>query len=43
MNRELSILSEEICSKDVKDLLSFESNLGERDWQAWVRLIKGKL
>ncbi len=43
MNRELSIPSEEICSKAVKDLLSFESNLGERDWHAWVRLIKSKL
>lgn len=43
MNRELSIPSEEICSKAVKDLLSFEGNLGERDWHAWVRLIKGKL
>ncbi len=43
MNRALSIPSEEICSKAVKDLLSFESNLGERDWHAWVRLIKGKL
>lgn len=29
-----------ICEKTVKDLLSFEKNLGERDWHAWVRKIK---
>ncbi|TAK73108.1 MAG: hypothetical protein EPO11_08965 [Gammaproteobacteria bacterium] len=29
----------EICEKAVKDLLSFEKNLGERDWEAWKRLV----
>lgn len=29
----------QICEKAVHDLLSFEKNLGERDWQAWKRLI----
>ncbi len=43
MNRELIIPTEQVCSKTVKDLLSFEKNLGERDWQAWVRLIDNKL
>lgn len=42
-NKKLSIPSEEICSKAVKDLLPFESNLCEIDWHAWVRLIKSKL
>ena len=28
-----------ICEQAVKDLLGFEKNLGERDWQAWVRMI----
>jgi ribulose-5-phosphate 4-epimerase/fuculose-1-phosphate aldolase len=39
MNRSLVIPSEEICKKTVKDLLSFEKNLGERDWQAWLRIV----
>lgn len=43
VNRKLSILSEEVCSKAVKDLLSFENNLGERDWRVWARLIKSEL
>lgn len=33
---------EEICKQAVKDLLSFEDNLGMRDWQAWVRVIENK-
>ncbi len=28
------------CEKAVKDLLTFEKNLGERDWQAWKRMIE---
>jgi ribulose-5-phosphate 4-epimerase/fuculose-1-phosphate aldolase len=36
--QELVIPSEEICKKSVSDLLSFEENLGERDWQAWCRI-----
>jgi ribulose-5-phosphate 4-epimerase/fuculose-1-phosphate aldolase len=39
VQQELIIPSEEICKKAVKDLLSFEVNLGERDWHAWVRVI----
>lgn len=31
--------SKATCEKSVKDLLSFESNLGERDWEAWKRLV----
>jgi ribulose-5-phosphate 4-epimerase/fuculose-1-phosphate aldolase len=42
MNRELSIPDKGICMKAVEDLLSFENNLGERDWNAWVRLLKNK-
>ena len=37
--QEIVTPSEEICKKTVKDLLGFEKNLGERDWQAWSRLI----
>jgi ribulose-5-phosphate 4-epimerase/fuculose-1-phosphate aldolase len=29
-----------VCEKSVKDLLSFEADLGKRDWDAWVRLVK---
>ncbi|MDF2965809.1 MAG: hypothetical protein K0Q51_1197 [Rickettsiaceae bacterium] len=39
MNQPLIIPNDEICKKTVKDLLTFEQNLGERDWQAWLRLI----
>ncbi|WCR54033.1 MAG: hypothetical protein PG981_001055 [Wolbachia endosymbiont of Ctenocephalides orientis wCori] len=42
MNMELSMPSGETCLKAVNDLLSFENNLGERDWQAWVKLLKAK-
>lgn len=40
-NADIHTISPEICEKTVKDLLSFEPNLGERDWQAierWVNL-----
>jgi len=40
MGEELVLPSAETCKKAVHDLLSFEKNLGERDWQAWVRLIE---
>lgn len=36
------IPSKETCEKAVKDLLSFEENLGERDWEAWKRLVLRK-
>lgn len=42
MGQELTIPSISICEKAVKDLLSFEENLGARDWQAWVRRIQRK-
>ncbi len=42
MNQELVIPNEEICKKSVSDLLSFEENLGLRDWQAWVRNLFNK-
>jgi ribulose-5-phosphate 4-epimerase/fuculose-1-phosphate aldolase len=29
----------EVCEKTVLDLLSFEKNLGQRDWEAWKRLM----
>ena len=42
MNRDLIIPSPDICQKSVNDLLSFEANLGERDWLAWLRLLERK-
>jgi ribulose-5-phosphate 4-epimerase/fuculose-1-phosphate aldolase len=42
MNRDLIIPSPDICQKSVNDLLSFETNLGERDWLAWLRLLNRK-
>ena len=38
-NAELIIPSHDICKQTCKDILSFEKNLGERDWEAWVRLL----
>ena len=38
-NAELIIPSHDICKQTCKDVLSFEKNLGERDWEAWVRLL----
>lgn len=37
MNAELIMPSKEVCNQAVKDLLSFEQDLGARDWHAWVR------
>ncbi len=39
MNRPLVIPSKEMCEEASACLLSFEKNLGERDWEAWVRLM----
>ncbi len=36
----LTLPSPEVCRKAVKDLLSFEKDLGQRDWQAWLRWLK---
>jgi ribulose-5-phosphate 4-epimerase/fuculose-1-phosphate aldolase len=40
MNHPIVLPSAEICQKSVNDLLSFEKNLGERDWGAWLRMIE---
>lgn len=40
MGREVVIPSENECRKTVKDLLSFEENIGHRDWRSWKRIIK---
>lgn len=32
----------EICEKAARDLLSFEEDLGRRDWEAWLRLLARK-
>lgn len=37
---ELVYPSDAICKEAVKDLLSFEKDLGRRDWEAWLRLLK---
>ncbi|MEA0971257.1 Class II aldolase/adducin domain protein [Candidatus Megaera venefica] len=38
-NSELIIPSHDICKQTCQDVLSFEKNLGERDWEAWVRCL----
>lgn len=42
MGRKVNNIAEEICQKSVNDLLTFEKNLGQRDWQAWVRWLARK-
>lgn len=42
MDKKYVIPPKEICEKAVKDLLSFEKNLGERDWHAWTRWVSNK-
>jgi ribulose-5-phosphate 4-epimerase/fuculose-1-phosphate aldolase len=37
--KQLVIPSKKVCEKSVGDLLTFESDLGARDWAAWSRLI----
>ncbi len=39
MGKKYVVPPKEICEKAVIDLLSFEKNLGERDWEAWKRLV----
>lgn len=41
-NEELIVPNDMICEKANTELLTFETNLGERDWQAWVRKINNK-
>lgn len=43
MGMKYIIPAEDVCRRAVSDLLSFEPNLGERDWQAWKRLVADKL
>lgn len=40
INQPLIIPPKETCEKTVIDLLNFEENLGNRDWQAWMRKLK---
>jgi ribulose-5-phosphate 4-epimerase/fuculose-1-phosphate aldolase len=39
MNQPYLTPSPDVCEKAVHDLLSFEKNLGERDWLAWKRVV----
>jgi ribulose-5-phosphate 4-epimerase/fuculose-1-phosphate aldolase len=39
MNPKPLTLSPATCERSVKDLLSFEKDLGARDWAAWLRVI----
>ena len=39
-NEELVIPDHTTCVQANYDLLNFEKNLGYRDWQAWLRLLK---
>lgn len=42
MNQNLVVPPHDVCQQAVKDLLTFENNLGERDWQAWLRCVGSK-
>ena len=42
MNEETIPISPATCERAVHDLLSFEKDLGARDWAAWVRLISNR-
>jgi ribulose-5-phosphate 4-epimerase/fuculose-1-phosphate aldolase len=37
--QELIIPDKKVCERAVRDLLSFEQDLGIRDWQAWLRWV----
>jgi len=39
MNREITLPSPATCEQAVHDLLTFEKDLGARDWAAWVRAV----
>ncbi|WP_339046069.1 class II aldolase/adducin family protein [Candidatus Mesenet endosymbiont of Agriotes lineatus] len=39
MNQPINLPEEETCLKAASDLLSFEEDIGMRDWQVWKRLI----
>ena len=40
MNKPYITPSPETCEKAVADLLTFEKDLGKRDWEAWLRLLE---
>ncbi len=40
MQQKLVIPSREVCEKAVNDLLTFEKDLGRRDWEAWLRYLE---
>ncbi len=37
--QELITPSKEVCRQTLQDILSFEKDLGKRDWEAWLRCI----
>ncbi len=37
--QSLVLPSTTICRQAAQDLLTFEQNLGFRDWQAWLRVL----
>jgi len=39
MNQEMALPSPAVCEQAVHDLLSFEPDLGARDWAAWVQAV----
>lgn len=41
MNQPYERIPEVICEKAVQDLLTFEKDLGRRDWEAWKRMVRG--
>lgn len=43
MNQPVLPIPQDVCRQAVHDLLSFEKNLGDRDWKAWVRLTSGSI
>lgn len=40
--QELITPSKEVCRQTLQDILSFEKDLGRRDWEAWLRCIDFK-
>ena len=39
MHQELVVPPHDVCQKAAHDLLTFEKDLGSRDWQAWLRCL----
>jgi ribulose-5-phosphate 4-epimerase/fuculose-1-phosphate aldolase len=37
---ELIIPPDSVCRQANIDIMSFEQDLGKRDWEAWVRMVK---